>query len=35
MTNRCGDHFVNKLMDGLVMGVFKQDANAQYQYHDQ
>ena len=35
MAHRRGNHFVNKLVDGVVVGVFKNDADTQHQNHHQ
>ena len=35
MAHRGGNHFINKLVDGVVVGVFKYDADNKHQNHHQ
>ncbi|MNV18911.1 hypothetical protein D3C71_1097510 [compost metagenome] len=35
MAHRRGDHFIDELMNGVIVGVFKHDANDQHQDHHQ
>ena len=35
MANRRRDHFIDELVNGVVVGVFKTDADSQHQNHDQ